>query len=216
MAAFLSQHPIPCSQGRERIFESVFLSSASSTLPTPLATPSSSSVVPPSQPSQTPAPSYGYNTRHHPNVALSRAPISLAPSPAAIFARESRAWHLATTKLSFPADPFPGSLREYVLTHQDPMRDVAEAIRYLTTHQPEDATPETSLLEWYSCEVRRHFLAQVRLEIPTPTEYKDGARLLEGILGRLTTAHLPILFENLHHSREGKKEEPGETWIAAI
>ncbi|RPA89792.1 hypothetical protein L873DRAFT_1849147 [Choiromyces venosus 120613-1] len=124
MAAFLFQHPIPYSQGRERIFESVFLSLASSTLPTPLATSSSSFVVPPSQPSQTPAPSHGYNTRHHPNVALSWAPISLAPSPAAIFARESRAdtdsdriqgWCKIVRRNTRPIDYYLFCLRTYII-----------------------------------------------------------------------------------------------------
>ncbi|RPB00464.1 hypothetical protein L873DRAFT_816921 [Choiromyces venosus 120613-1] len=107
----------------------MFSPSAPSTLPTHLATPSSSFVVPPShlsQPSQTPTPSHCYNTRHHPNVTLSSAPILLAPNLAAIFARESRAGHLTATYLSFSAGPFPGGLSEYVQIHQDPTADMVE------------------------------------------------------------------------------------------
>lgn len=165
-ASTLPQHPVSISQTSRQIFESVFPPSASATLPTPLATPSSSFVV---QAPQTPTPSHGYNTRHHPNL-VTPSPVSLLPSPAAIFAKESRAWHLVTSYLSFKNAVFPDTVEEWLENfHSEPGKDVLEAMRYLnsTTDDAREGTRE-SLLEWYTCEVRRHFLGWVKPDIGIP------------------------------------------------
>ena len=160
-------------QSRKRIFESVFPPPTFSTLPTPVATPTSSFSVPPPL-----TPSHGYNTRHHPTAAIPPSPVSVAllSSPATVFARESRAWHLATTYLSLPAI-FPDTFEEWRgLIHTEPSKDELEAIRYLVANSGEITTSEggkDSLLEWYTCEVRRHFLCHVRpwIDIPAVCGY---------------------------------------------
>lgn len=171
----LSVQPIPTSQTSRRIFESVFPPSASATLPTPLASPSPALAHQP--PSTTP--SHGYNTRHHPNL-ITPPPVSLVPSPAALFAKESRAWHLATSYLSFQNAQFPGSIEEWLESfHLEPAKDVLEAMRYLisTTDDSGEGTRE-SLLEWYICEVRRHFLGWVKPDIGIPAVWNLAAQFV--------------------------------------
>lgn len=165
-----SQHPVSISQTSRQIFQSVFPPSASTILPTLPATTGSSFAI---QAPQTPTPSHGYNTRHHPNL-VSPSPVSLLPSPAAVFAKESRAWHLATSYLSFKNAPFPDSVEIWFESfHSEPAKDVLEAMRYLisTTDDAREGTRD-NLLEWYTCEVRRHFLGWVKPDIGIPAVCK--------------------------------------------
>ena len=146
-------------------------------------------------------PTHGYNTRHHPLHSSSPAPssaldvgasapaasVSLLPSPATVLARESRAWHLATSFLSFPNSAFPATVREWI---QDRCgggggggggggssgrvagagagaannKDAVEAIRYLMLSNEDGNIVDgrENLMEWYVCEVRRHFLGWVK------------------------------------------------------
>lgn len=169
-ASAFPQHPISIFQTSRQIFQSVFPPSASAILPTPHATPSPSFAI---QAPQTPTPSHGYNTRHHPNL-VSPSPVSLLPSPAVVFAKESRAWHLATSYLSFKNAPFPDLVDVWFENfHSEPAKDVLEAMKYLisTTDDAREGTRD-SLLEWYTCEVRRHFLGWVKPDIGIPAVCK--------------------------------------------
>ncbi|KAF8247639.1 hypothetical protein K440DRAFT_297019 [Wilcoxina mikolae CBS 423.85] len=149
---------------RRRIFESVFPPNVSASVPTPVASPTASFVhqlLPP-------APTHGYNTRHHPHPSSSPSSdvgaVSLLPSPATVLARESRAWHLATSFLSFPNNALPATVREWIEARGTPSRDAIEAIRYLVLSNEDGNIVDgrENLMEWYVCEVRRHFLGWVK------------------------------------------------------
>jgi hypothetical protein len=75
---------------------------------------------------------------------------------------ESRAWHLATSFLSFPDEEFADQLEEWIEFKGSPSRDVIEAIRYLVSSNDDvNVDGKRNLMDWYTCEVRRHFLQWV-------------------------------------------------------
>lgn len=204
----MSASAVSVQDARRRIFESVFPPNASASIPTPLASPAVSFLhqlpppPPPPQPLAPPVavPTHGYNTRHHPHHSSSPSPssaldvgaggtgapaasVSLLPSPATVLARESRAWHLATSFLSFPNSAFPATAREWIQDRygggggggsgRGPgpgagpganSRDAIEAIRYLVLSNEDGNIVDgrENLMEWYVCEVRRHFLGWVK------------------------------------------------------
>ncbi|KAI5776700.1 hypothetical protein EDC01DRAFT_791957 [Geopyxis carbonaria] len=204
MASELLLHPASTSlsDARRRIFDSVFPPNISASLPTPLSTPTASFAEPP--PPRTP--SHGYNTRHHPTptpaspasttAALTAAldpaaSVTLLPNPAAVLAREARAWHLATSYLSFASTPFPATPREWLLGKPRAAPEVVEAIRYLLVNSEDgNVDGRENLVEWYVCEVRRHFLECVKPTTRIPKDYGSGDafEILEDVLGRLTAA----------------------------
>ena len=67
---------------------------------------------------------------------------------------------------------FPDTLEEWGgLIYTEPTKDVLEAIRYLVVNSGEINRSEggkDSLLEWYTCEVRRHFPRHVRYALIFP------------------------------------------------
>lgn len=75
-----------------------------------------------------------------------------------------------TSYLSFKDAPFPDTVEEWLEGfHSEPGKEVLEAMRYLVsaTDDAREGTRE-SLLEWYVCEVRRHFLGWVKPGIGIP------------------------------------------------
>ncbi|KAF3936828.1 hypothetical protein ABW19_dt0204513 [Dactylella cylindrospora] len=145
---------------KRRIFGGIFPPAASASLPTPLATPvgSFSGNTPASQATQT-------------SPFFQGQPFSSPGGDA--FVTHSRAWHLATTFLSFPDHQFDVSEEEstvfgvqkdgvYLRRKADMCgSDTREAIAYLMTSEA-NTIPGENLTEWYTCEVRRHFLEYVR------------------------------------------------------
>ncbi|KAK6361337.1 hypothetical protein TWF730_005071 [Orbilia blumenaviensis] len=145
---------------KRRIFHGIFPPAASASLPTPIATP---------------AGSFNENIPIAPAVQASPFAQGQAfSSPGGeAFVTHSRAWHLATTFLSFPDSPFDVSEEEstalgvrkdgvYLRKKADLFGpDIREAIAYLMTSGI-NAEPGENLVEWYTCEVRRHFLEHIR------------------------------------------------------
>ncbi|KAK6539685.1 hypothetical protein TWF694_009889 [Orbilia ellipsospora] len=146
---------------KRRIFQSIFPPAASASLPTPLATPEGS---------------FNENTplHHHLGQPSPLIPAQAFASPGSdAFVTHSRAWHLATTFLSFPDAPFDVSEEEssvlgvqkdgvYLRRKADLCRsETREAIAYLMTSGA-NTVPGENLVEWYTCEVRRHFLEYIK------------------------------------------------------
>ncbi|EPS36409.1 hypothetical protein H072_10089 [Dactylellina haptotyla CBS 200.50] len=146
---------------KRRIFHNIFPPAASASLPTPLATPEGS---------------FNENTPLHPPSAQASpflAGQAFSSPGVDAFVTHSRAWHLATTFLSFPDSPFDVSEEESLVlgVHKDGVylrrkadlcrSDTKEAIAYLMTSGA-NAVPGENLVEWYTCEVRRHFLEYTR------------------------------------------------------
>ncbi|KAF3921882.1 hypothetical protein ABW20_dc0100053 [Dactylellina cionopaga] len=146
---------------KRRIFHGIFPPAASASLPTPVATPVGS---------------FNENTPLNP-PSVQASPFlpgqAFSNSGDEAFVTHSRAWHLATTFLSFPDSPFDVSEEEstvlgvqrdgvYLRRKADLYRtDTREAIAYLMTSGA-NAIPGENLVEWYTCEVRRHFLEFMR------------------------------------------------------
>lgn len=143
---------------KRRVFHNVFPPAASASLPTPLATPTGSFASSPvSQSTQTGSPFF----RGQPFQGDDA------------FVNHSRAWHTATTFLSFPDAPFDvheedsavlGLQKEGVFIRRKAdlyNRETKESIVYLMSA---DTTlmPGENLVEWYTCEVRRHFLEYIK------------------------------------------------------
>ena len=154
------------STARRRIFDSV--------LPPPAE--SSSSLLPPPPPPPPPpavpsTPSHGYNTRHHPQSSSPARDdrVSLMPNPDDVSARVAHAWVIATGFIAFADQPFPATAREWIDARGPPGAEVVAAVRYLVLSN-DDGTVATreKLMEWYVCEVRRHFVGWVepRCRIP--------------------------------------------------
>ncbi|KAK6355144.1 hypothetical protein TWF696_004265 [Orbilia brochopaga] len=146
---------------KRRIFHGIFPPAASASLPTPVVTPVGS---------------FNENTPlYPPSAQASPFPHGQAFSNAEgeAFVTHSRAWHLATSFLSFPDSPFDVSEEEstvlgvqkdgiYLRRKADLCRsETREAIAYLMTSGA-NAVPGENLVEWYTCEVRRHFLEYIR------------------------------------------------------
>ncbi|EWC46763.1 hypothetical protein DRE_04008 [Drechslerella stenobrocha 248] len=146
---------------KRRIFHGIFPPAASASLPTPLATPVGS---------------FNENTPlYPPSTQASPFPHGQAfsNSESEAFVTHSRAWHLATTFLSFPDSPFDVSEEESTVlgVHKDGVylrrkadlcrAETREAMAYLMTSGA-NAVPGENLVEWYTCEVRRHFLEYIR------------------------------------------------------
>ncbi|KAJ6261048.1 hypothetical protein Dda_3713 [Drechslerella dactyloides] len=165
VAMLLSGFHIPQEPHRQvkkrRIFYGIFPPAASASLPTPLATPIGS---------------FNENTPLLPPSAQA-SPFphgqGFSNSDGEAFVTHSRAWHLATSFLSFPDSPFDVSEEDsndlgvardgvYLRRKADLCRpETREAISYLMTSGA-NAVPGENLVEWYTCEVRRHFLEYIR------------------------------------------------------
>jgi anaphase-promoting complex subunit 2 len=151
-------------QSRKRIFSSVFPDSSSAfTVPTPVTTPVSSFVAP--------GQSFG-----GPQTEL---PSSSTQSPSPTFVAEhirwQRAWHTATSFLSFPGEPIT-----FRTANQDPSvlqatwtkrpypeaLEAAKYLLYISKQPPSDGLlGSDDIVDWYIHEVRVHFLSFVLPEI---------------------------------------------------
>jgi len=158
----MSAARLSLAETRQRLFASVFSPSQSNN-------PQSSATIPPTP--EPPTPSHGYNTRHHVHQ-LSSPPVdavALLPSPAVFQAREQQAWETATAFLRLPDGPLPRTVRDWMKIRGEPSPRALAAIRYLMLNN-EDGTSQgrENLTEWYTCEVRRHFMRWVRTECEIP------------------------------------------------
>lgn len=64
---------------------------------------------------------------------------------------------------------FPDTPREWIELRGPPGRDVVEAVRYLVLNNDDGSVEgRENLMEWYVCEVRRHFLGWVRPRCQIP------------------------------------------------
>ncbi|KAH0558722.1 hypothetical protein GP486_004631 [Trichoglossum hirsutum] len=147
-------------QSRKRIFSSVFPDSSSVyTIPTPVATPVASFI--------TPGQSFGGAQTE--SQTSTQSPTS---SFVAEHIRWNRAWHTATGFLSLPDEPItfrtidqsPTLLR--ATWKRQPQPETLEAIKYLLFNSKQNSSDGMSsgddLVDWYTYEVRRHFLTFVR------------------------------------------------------
>lgn len=192
------------SEARQRLFHSVFPPNSAASLPTPLATPNTSFAEP-----TPPTPTHGYNTRHHRQNSSPGnvpSPVTLLPSPAAVLARGSRAWHLATTFLSFPNASFPQLFIQWRQSQRRPGQEELEAIRYLLLDNEDgNVDGRENLLEWYTCEVRRHFLDFVQpgcqiAHVSDIVRFSSGAVQFADGLDSTRTCILPMSWSGLYRS----------------
>jgi len=178
---------------KRRVFHSIFPPPISASIPTPIATPISS--FPDSSPSavrSSPAfPSQPFASQQNVNDVIAH----------------NRAWHLATSFLSFPNEEFvideeepfsPSAARggrgKYVMRMQLRLtREVKDAMVYLVKSAElgigVGEGNKESLVEWYVCEVRRHFLGYVK---PALEKIEVGDSLV--LLSHITKRH------NIHAS----------------
>ncbi|KAI5846684.1 hypothetical protein BZA05DRAFT_447326 [Tricharina praecox] len=77
-----------------------------------------------------------------------------------------------------------------------PPKEAIEAIRYLMLNNEDgNLQGRENLTEWYTCEVRRHFMRWVKKECDIPSKPEDPAALLEKILNTLTGAQSIYLYQ---------------------
>lgn len=68
-------------------------------------------------------------------------------------------------------------MREWLLARKQVGREELEAMKYLVmTHEDGEVNGRENLAEWYTCEVRHHFLEWVRRELVIP-KVLEGQRL---------------------------------------
>jgi len=71
--------------------------------------------------------------------------------------------------LSLPDAPLPDTVREWMKIRGAPPKEAIEAIRYLMVNYGEgDLNGRGNLTEWYTCEVRCHFMKWVKKECDIP------------------------------------------------
>lgn len=167
------------SVGRKRVFESVFASaSVGNTVPTPLATPNIGFAAP-GQP-------FGLSTVSAvPQISLQACPSTIDHSPSLTDetwpeqVNWDRAWHVATAFLSFSdigfaalslLDDIDDSQLQELWGLSSPSQEASGALNFLLARNSPDRDPhsrlkEYDLIEWYSNEMRRHFLANFRVDI---------------------------------------------------
>src|SRR6266480_2359511 len=140
-----------------RVFNTIFPPSSSASIPTPLASPNTSFTA------NTPV-----SATALPSTPHLRGVTSFLQATPDNFVVHTRMWHLATSFLSFPDAPFNVAEEEGVIgaVEMDALyvrrkrelcgKETKEAIAYLMRLEIEERSD--SLVEWYNCEVRRHFL----------------------------------------------------------
>lgn len=152
---------VPVSIGRKRVFDSVFqLSPLKDLPPTPVATPDLGSSAP--------GQSFGGHYQPTPNTENHSLPVEAFPEQVIW----DRSWHTATSFLSLPektltfdrADEESELLKAWL---KSPTPDVSEALFYVGSPSSRWKTlrvglKEHDLKEWYTNEVRRHFLTHMR------------------------------------------------------
>ncbi|KAL1982174.1 hypothetical protein VTN96DRAFT_1654 [Rasamsonia emersonii] len=182
----------PLSMSRKRVFDSVFApTSLKSLAPTTGATPASAFT--PDQP---------LGTTTQPSTAANESDVKIEESsPEQII--WDRAWHAATTFLSFPDRGFE------VLTTGDPdgaqsttsrldssslpSREISDSLAYLLAPSSRGRAlraglKEHDLVEWYGNEMRRHFLTNFRAGFVQLLEGPAQDGLLSKIVGYLQSA----------------------------
>ncbi|TGZ83868.1 hypothetical protein EX30DRAFT_315543 [Ascodesmis nigricans] len=178
-----------CSSARRQIFQSVF----------PLPTANVDQSLLSTQPDSFfetihSTPSHGYNTRHHPTPTPDQ--LHLLPNPVEVQARRSSAWEIVTKFLEFGNETFPTSMLQWLERRKVPGKEELEAIKYMVLSNEDGETNGRGMLaEWYTSEVRRHFLERVRGELEIPKEYNDAAKLLDRILAIANTAQEIYAFQ---------------------
>ncbi|KAJ5102686.1 hypothetical protein N7532_003215 [Penicillium argentinense] len=177
---------VPLNVGRRRVFHSVF-SPASIEARPPFADPTSQASFQSAASSST--------VRTDPQSQSFTSLHEQAPSDPETW---NRAWAAATAYLSIPDRGFEDSeivkRRERENTIPPPSRDTVEAFSYLLaaakhTNAAQGGTASRDLCDWYSEEMRRHFLTNLQRRLREILEAIDKRNALKAVVCYLECTH---------------------------
>ncbi len=153
------------SGAHQRVFASVFpASSLTSTVPTPVATPNPSFVAP-GQPFGGPLPHKDATSRN--GDALNHVANQL---------QWDRAWHTVTSFLRLPDEMIPMALGEFDVSQlgrkwiKSLNQETSQATAFLLSERSPGydsllGSGEDAIIEWYSSEIQRHYLAYIQPQV---------------------------------------------------
>ncbi|KAI9760787.1 MAG: hypothetical protein M4579_001417 [Chaenotheca gracillima] len=175
-------------ESRKKIFASVFPSSPlASESPTPVATPNPSFV----------AAGQAFGVLPEPTANPRQAALNVASERA----KWNRAWHALTTFLSLPQAPIPADLVSGQVPKQWQKRaslEVHSAFDTVLSQNPSAdgnsrALSQHSILEWYSNEVRRHYLTFIQPGLQIDDTAEDAEVVCAQVLRTLQLANYVYL-----------------------